>query len=166
VDAAIIAVIGTLAGVLITAATGIITATLAARNQRALAETTAEQEREKAALDDQRADFARFLQAYDDVFAGGEELFVRATGGETGLDPRKELFDQIRRFKQAHLILSIATARAVWNASDRCLGSMWELLDTAVTGDQVEFEKAIEATRQPRDQIRAAMRAQLGVAEP
>jgi hypothetical protein len=61
--------------------------------------------------------------------------------------------------------LSITTPPAVWNASDRCLGSIWELLDPAVTGDEAQFEKAVEETRLPRNQVRAAMRAQLGVVE-
>jgi hypothetical protein len=159
-DAAIIAVIGTLGGVLITAAAGIITATLTARNQRALVATQAEQERRKTELIDRRADFGRFLQAYDDVFAGGEDLFARAKRGATGLDPRKELFKQIRAFKQAHLILSITAPSAVWNASDRCLGSIWHLLDAAVTGDEAQFEHAVQETRQPRNQVRVAMRAE------
>jgi hypothetical protein len=165
-DAAIIAVIGTLGGVLITAAAGIITATLTARNQRALVATQAEQERRKTELIDRRADFGRFLQAYDDVFAGGEDLFARAKRGATGLDPRKELFKQIRAFKQAHLILSITAPSAVWNASDRCLGSIWHLLDAAVTGDEAQFEHAVQETRQPRNQVRVAMRAEFGIIEP
>jgi hypothetical protein len=164
-DAAVIAVIGTLSGVVVTAVAGLLTATLTGRNQRVLAEIQAQREQRKSELVDRRADFATFLQAYDDVFGGGENLFDRAHEGETGLDPRKELFDEIRRFKQAHLMLTIITPVAVRTASDRCLGlgSIWDLLDAAVTGDTQQFEQAVNDTRKPRDDVRAAMRAQLGV---
>jgi hypothetical protein len=49
------------------------------------------------------------------------------------------------------------------DASDRCLGSIWDLLDAAATGDTQQFEQAVNDTRPPRDEVRAAMRAQLGV---
>ena len=120
-DAAVSAVIGTPSGVVITAVAGLLTATLTARNQRVLAEIQAQREQRKSELIDRRADFATFLQAYDDVFAGGENLFDRVHEGETRLDPRKELFDEIRRFKQAHLMVTITTPAAVRTASDRCL---------------------------------------------
>jgi hypothetical protein len=97
------------------------------------------------------------------VFAGGENLFDRVHEGETRLDPRRELFDEIRRFKQAHLMVTITTPAAVRTASDRCLGSIWDLLDAAVTGDTQQFEQAVNDTRKPRDDVRAAMCAQLGV---
>jgi hypothetical protein len=162
-DAAVSAVIGTPSGVVITAVAGLLTATLTARNQRVLAEIQAQREQRKSELIDRRADFATFLQAYDDVFAGGENLFDRVHEGETRLDPRKELFDEIRRFKQAHLMVTITTPAAVRTASDRCLGSIWDLLDAAVTGDTQQFEQAVNDTRKPRDDVRAAMCAQLGV---
>jgi hypothetical protein len=164
-DAAVIAVIGTLGGVVITALTGIATALITGHNQRALAETQAERDIRKSELADRRRDFATFLQAYDDVFAGGEGLFARATAGESGLAPDRELYAEIRRFKQAHLILSITTPLPMWSATDRCLGSIWELLDAAVTGDKQLFDIAVNDTRGPRNDVRAAMRAQLGVVD-
>ena len=42
---------------------------------------------------------------------------------------------------------------------------MWEYLDAAVTGDEQQYTTAAVDTQQPRDELRAAMRAQLGVVE-
>jgi hypothetical protein len=162
-DAALIAVLGTLGGVVITAAAGLATAALTARNQRALAEAQAQREQRRAELVDCRTDFGKFLQAYDEVFAGTEVIFARASGGETGINYESELFDQVRRLKQAHLLLMITTPEQVRTASGRCLGSMWDFLDAAVTGNEERYLEAARATQQPRDAIRAAMRAHLGV---
>lgn len=129
------------------------------------ADSPAQREQRKAELVDRRTDFAKYLQAYDEVFAGAEVLFNRAKAGQSDLDPQKELFDQIRRFKQAHLLLMITTPPQVRTASGRCLGSMWNFLDAAVTSDEELFLKAARDTQQPRDDIRSAMRAQLGVVD-
>jgi hypothetical protein len=163
-DAAVIAVVGTISGVIVTAIAGILTAIISGRNQRALSEMQAERETRKAEAAARRADFTAFLKAYDDVYAGGEALFSQAATLQ-GLDPRKELFDQIRSFKQAHLILSITSAPAVWHASNLCLRSMWGFLDAAVTGDQELYEAAVERATDPREQVRAAMREQLNAVE-
>ncbi len=63
-----IAVIGTLGGVIITVVAGLLTASLTARNQRALAEIQAQRQQRKVEVGDRRTDCAKFLEAYDDVF--------------------------------------------------------------------------------------------------
>jgi hypothetical protein len=60
-------------------------------------------------------------------------------------------------------MLSITTPRTVENAADRCLGSIGDLIDAAATGNTQQFEQAVNDTRQPRNDLRAARGAQLTV---
>jgi hypothetical protein len=162
VDPAVLAVAGTLTGVLISSAAGIVLALVAGRVQRKLASTQAAHELQKAERQERRTAFVGFLDAYDSAFGLTEKIASQSEAGRA-LGLQEEWTEQTRRLRHTYHVLTITSSTSVREASDECLDTIWELHDSATAGDREQFLAAAEKGSLPRRKLREAMRADLGM---
>jgi gas vesicle protein len=163
-----IAVIGTLGGVAVTAAAGLLTATLTGRHQRATLERQFQQEADNRIHDERRSVFVDYLKAYDDAIGRAHSIMNL---GATVVSPQAdrappfetEAAAEMSRVNQAYLMITITALGDTRKAARDCTGTLWRIGRAAISGDKESFDREVEAAREPRERLRAAMRRELDV---
>lgn len=169
-DQSVITVIGTLGGVLVTATAGLLTALIAARNQRHHAAAESLAALQQKLREERRAAFLAYLQTYRALYAQALAIArdpVRkhvesASSNRAGLF-EQEAPEQVLAFSDAHYELSIIAGRRVRNAARVCTAGIWKLATRCISGNPEEVREAESETRQPLRDLREAMRLELGV---
>lgn len=163
-DPALIAVIGTLGGVVITAGAGVITTQATGRNQRELTRAQLAHDEAKSLRQERRASFVEFLEAYDQVFRKAQTQMADADSDPTSTF-QNAAKAEMHRLTRAYLVVTITAGAAVRTTAGDALRTMWQLGDAVAAADQKKFKRAIGQARAPRHRVRAAMRAELDVEE-
>jgi gas vesicle protein len=175
VDAAWIAVVGTLAGVAITAGAGLVTASQSAKHQRDEALRQAQEDDHRRLRDERRAVFVEYLLADDAMFGRALVIAEEVRGGlrvsatpDQARDHRHEFErharDEVAAVYQAYLTLTITAGVRTREVAEACHESLWALGAASIAGrDSSAFREAESAANEPRHQLREAMRAELGV---
>ena len=163
-----IAVAGTLGGVVVTAAAGLLTAMLTGRHQRTTLERQFQQEADNRIHDERRSVFVDYLKAYDDAMGRAHSIM---NSGPTAASPQAdrpppfetEAEAEMSRVNQTYLLISITALRDTREAASDCTGTLWRIGNAAMSGDKESFNREVEAAHEPRRRLRAAMRRELGV---
>jgi hypothetical protein len=174
VDSAWATVIGTLGGVIITAAAGLATAVITVRHQRAEAQRRDREASRRGLRDERRTVFVEFLSAYDAVFSCAVQIAGEVDAGARPRVAAPEVAEQlaferdaraeIAAVRQAYLTLTITAGEKTREAADSCTESLWALGEAAYEGSNAaRFRKAVEESGAPRQRLREAMRDELGI---
>jgi gas vesicle protein len=151
-----IAVIGTLSGVLITAVTSLLSARQTQRAQRDAAESQRAHEAWAKLREERRKTFVGYLVSYQALFARAYEV-VESNAREDGRFANKEREEFTRAYNE---LLITAEREATLHAARRATAALWDYVRGASSGVE-ELDDLEERTREPRRQLREAMRAEL-----
>jgi hypothetical protein len=163
-DNAWIAVLGTLAGVAITATSSLFGIWLTGRNQR----LTAEQQLRSAAAErlrnERRSICIDYLTAYSNfreaiLSAHQRHLETNAIGARTP-KPVEYAPDAAAEFSRAHHALQITFGEPIADLERKCNVDIWNLGDN-YSAEGEEFDRMWSAARSSRLELHRAMRADL-----
>ena len=164
-DPAVIAVAGTLAGVMATSLTSLASTLLLQRNQKDVMREQLSQNDLRQHREELRAEFIKYLESYDAAFM--KTTYALTASRSATQDP--DIFwwefagEEMRKLQHSYLAVCITGNPDVRQAARDCLGSIWTLGRTASTGDRTEYERTKEESREPRDRLRSKMREQLNI---
>jgi hypothetical protein len=164
VDAASVAVVGTLAGVALSAAAALAGTLVSQRSQQVLAREQLRHQSSLKTRDELREAFVSYLEAYDSAFLLAQQVAAQRTS-DSGEQIQWAVVaaEEMGRLRRAYLVLTIAAGPEVRQASNDCLGAIWSMGESAAVGDNEGFVQAIESSNEPRDRLRETMRRQLDV---
>ena len=146
-DAAWIAVIGTLARVTITATTSIVASILTARYQRETSERQLAINADERLRKEVRESFVDYFATYNDL---RDRIIVlrqqidrdRATGQEMGQRTIEEFAaSESARFSRAYHTLRISASTATGDAAHRATAQLWALARAAELGNSESFDR-------------------------
>jgi hypothetical protein len=156
VEAAWIAVVGTLGGVIVTAVVGLLGTLITLRNQRAVMESQIGAQAAQKLRDDRKEAFVEYLSAYRQMWeyinrvVCDDEFKSEAESASTSAS--------IKRF--AFIFPEIEGARRATKTANETL---WSMAHKAFRITESEFAELDEHASQTRNSMRAAMRADLEV---
>lgn len=168
-----IIVIGTLGGVFITAAAGLLTAYLSGHQRVAEAEHQSAQDRERQLREERRIIYLEYLTTYRAMYS--RAYAVVAQGGHPDrpnvnsvLRNRWQQFEQVATevvldFSRCHFAVQISGSKQTREAAVKASTTLWDLVEACVSGDQAAVEQADNKTQDPRRRLREMMRADLGI---
>ncbi|WP_459546256.1 hypothetical protein [Nocardia sp. X0981] len=170
-DPAWIAVIGTVSGVAVTAASSLLTSMLTARHQRAIAErqlTEADSERTRAEV---RESFIEYLGAYSAlrdqilVLLHHQQQLTGAPDTPAGAYRISliEAFapEESTRFNRAHHTIQIAAGAATCEVASTTSSQLWDLAQAAEERGRERYSRELAAGVALRRRLHEAMRAEL-----
>jgi hypothetical protein len=152
-----IAVIGTLGGVLITAVVSLLSTRQTQQAQRAAAESQRAHEVWARLREERRMTFVGYFVAYQALLARAVEV-TESDAPEHGRfgDEERELFT--RAYNE---LLITAEQADTLDAARRATAALWDVVRAASSSTE-EFDELEERAREPRRELRKAMRAELG----
>lgn len=168
-DPAWIAVIGTVSGVVVTAASSLLTSMLTGRHQRTIAErqlAEADSERTRAEV---RESFIEYLGAYS---ALRDQILVlhhqQRTGERDTPDGANRISlieafapEESTRFNRAHHTIQITAGDATCEVAGTTSSQLWDLAQAAEESDQELYSRELAAGVALRRRLHEAMRAEL-----
>jgi hypothetical protein len=157
-EAAWIAVIGTLGGVALTALASLLSARLAANSQRAAAGAQRLHEARNKLRDERRAAFVSYLTAYQALTSRAvEKIEAPPASGEIVRFGDKER----NAFSRAYQELLITADRPeTIDAARAATATLWDAV-RAVPAGREAFRAAEQLTQEPRRRLREEMRKEL-----
>lgn len=169
-DPAWIAVIGTVSGVAVTAASSLLTSMLTARHQRAIAErqlTEADSERTRAEV---RESFIEYLGAYsalrDQILVLHHQQQLTGAPDTPSGAYRISLIEAFApegsiRFNRAHHTIQITAGAATCEVASTTSSQLWDLAQAAEERDRERYSRELAAGVALRRRLHEAMRAEL-----
>jgi hypothetical protein len=156
-----IAVIGTLGGVVVTSASGIIVGWLTLRGQRHNTERQRTHEIDEHRRAERRETFVEYLAAYSEL----REKVLTLHQQSRPLDaPLAEIYpNEVARFSRAYQALRIFCAPPTGEAAHDCSSHLWDLADAVQRGDAGGVARDRDEGRRLRRTLRAAMQRELGL---
>jgi hypothetical protein len=157
-EAAWIAVIGTLGGVALTALTSLLTARLTVNSQRAAADSQRLHEARNKLRDERRAAFITYLAAYQALSHRAiEKMEAPDTSDDTDWFGDEERGSFSRAYQE---LLITADRTGTVDAARAATATLWDMVRAVQSGPEA-FRDAEQRAQAPRRQLRAAMRDEL-----
>lgn len=167
-----VVVVGTLGGVLLTSAGGLLGIILTARYQRATADRHAREEVESRLRSERREAFVNYLSAYQDMYGKAltiarsrfqEESKRNSVAPSTAQRFVEQAPEESARFSRAYHELVITAGPGTRKVARDCTSKLWELVYASAEVDADSFARLKDQARPSRRSLREAMRAELGV---
>lgn len=171
-NSAWIAVVGTLGGVGLTAAAGLLTAMLTGRQRQETVERQFHHEEIQKIREERRAIFVEYLAAYDTAMGRAYRVMNDShVSAVTDSVHKGQPFETVAEeemagVNRAYLTITITASDETRQAADDCTGSLWRIGNAAMSEDRGAFDREVENAREPRRILRAAMRKELNVELP
>ena len=163
-DVAWIAVIGTLGGVVVTSASGIVVGWLTMRGQRRNINIQRMHEVSEHRRGERRETFVEYLAAYSEL---REKVLAMHEQDPPMTRSLAEIYPtEVARFSRAYQALRIFCAPPTGEAAHDCSSHLWNLADAARRGDAETFARDRDEGRRLRRALRTAMQHELGVVAP
>lgn len=157
-EAAWIAVIGTLGGVALTALSNLLSARLTANSQQTAAASQRLYEGRNKLRTERRAAFVTYLSAYQALYHRAVE---KIKAPHTSEDHDRFGAEERGSFSRAYQELLITADRAeTVDAARAATAALWDVVKAAQAGPDA-FRDADERAQAPRRQLRSAMRDEL-----
>jgi hypothetical protein len=161
-DAAWIAVIGTLGGVVVTSASGIVVGWLTVRGQRRNTEIQRMHEVPEHRRGERREIFVEYLAAQSEL---REKVLAMREQDPPMMRSLVEVYPtEVARFSRAYQALRIFCSPPTGGAAHDCSFYLWDLADAVRRGDTEAFVRDRDEGRRLRHALRAAMQRELGLA--
>ncbi|MER7280152.1 hypothetical protein ABT369_37515 [Dactylosporangium sp. NPDC000244] len=161
--AAVLALVGALGGVLLTGAMSIGTAALNQHWSERSRSRAADDAGVRARRDELRAACHAYLVAANRFFQALEEVSRMTRRGEQ-FDPTERTRPAVIALQDAYLYLTISAGAQVRELAQAYNASQFKDLEpVAYSGDRAAWDEQAKAVNRRRDELRAAMRADLGV---
>jgi hypothetical protein len=163
-DNAMLAVIGTLAGVVTTAVFSLIGIWLTSQNQR----MTAEQQFKNSTIDklrgERRSACIEYLSAYSNfreaLLSAHQQRLAMSTTSTRTPKPVEYAPEAAAQFSRAHHTLQITFDNPITDLARRCTRDIWELADN-FSAETNNFDRMWSVARSSRRELQDAMRANL-----
>jgi len=160
-DAAWIAVLGTLGGVVVTSATGIVVNWLTVLGQRRNTDMQRSHEVAEHRRGERRETFIEYLAAYSEL---REKVLAMHEQEPPTTKPLAEIYPtEVARFSRAYQALRIFCASPTGEAAHDCSSHLWDLADAVRRGDAEAIARDRDEGRRLRRVLRTAMQQELGV---
>jgi ADP-ribosylglycohydrolase len=157
-EAAWIAVIGTLGGVLLTAVASLLSARLTVNSQRAAAASQRLHEARNKLRDERRAAFVTYLSAYQALAHRAiEKIETPHSADDRGRFGEEERGSFSRAYQE---LLITADSPETVDAARAATATLWDMVQAVQSGPEA-FREAEGRAQAPRRQLRAAMRDEL-----
>ena len=157
-EAAWIAVIGTLGGVALTALTSLLSARLTVNSQREAAASQRLHEARNKLRDERRAAFVNYLSAYQALnHRAVQKIEASHTPDGPGWFGEKERGSFSRAYQE---LLITADRTETIDAARAATAALWDMVKAVQSGPNA-FRDADKRAQAPRRQLRAAMRDEL-----
>ncbi|WP_432971581.1 hypothetical protein [Dactylosporangium sp. CA-233914] len=156
-NAAVLALVGALGGVLVTGAMSLITAALNQRWSERARVQASDESRVRARRDELRAACHAYLVAANRFYQALEE----ARRGEPA-DATERTRPAVTAMQDAYLYLTISAGARVRKLAQAYNTSQYEL-EAVGFDDRAAWDERVRIVNQRREELRAAMRADLGV---
>jgi hypothetical protein len=172
VEAAWIAVVGTLGGVIVTAVVGLLGTLITLRNQRAVMESQIGAQAAQKLRDDRKEAFVEYLSAYRQMWeyinrvVCDDEFKSEAESASTSASIKRFafIFPEIdARLGRAYFMVQILAGEGARRATKTANETLWSMAHKAFRITESEFAELDEHASQTRNSMRAAMRADLEV---
>jgi hypothetical protein len=165
-------VVGTLAGVLITAVAGLITTVVTLRDQRQVASDQASLQLTQRVRDDRKEAFVEYLSAYrlmldsaQKIASNDEFANLREREGNATTPRRFEMaFPEVAsQYGRSYYMLQIIAGSETREAAKKANDALWKLAQGSFSVSKEEFQALDLDTSRTRKDMRNAMRSDLGV---
>lgn len=168
----LIAVAGTLAGVLVTAGFGLLTAVATMRSQRIMAREQADVQVSQQVRADRKEAFVGYLSAYrlmydSAVRIANDDEYDSLRRGKIRLAPPSTFEvtfpEVVSQFAQAYYTLQIIAGSGTRGAARTANETLWALANGSFTASESDFERLDRTASDARNTLRDSMRIELGV---
>jgi hypothetical protein len=154
-------VVGTLGGVVVTSASGIVVGWLTLRGQRHNTERQRTHQIAEHRRAERRETFVEYLAAYSEL---REKVLTMHQQPRPPDAPLAELYpDEVARFSRAYQALRIFCAPPTGEAAPECSSHLWDLADAVQRGDAESVAHDRNEGRRLRRALRTAMQRELGL---
>ncbi|MFI5897557.1 hypothetical protein ACIA5D_46470 [Actinoplanes sp. NPDC051513] len=158
------ALAGALGGVALTGAVGLGTAALTHRWNEQARSRAAHEEEARAMRNQRREACHHYLVATNSFYQAVDQMYRKALRREQ-FDPREHTRTAITALQDAYVYLTISTGAAVRQLARTYNMVLYDLEIAARAAEEATWSQLEPKTHLARDELRAAMRAELGIVD-